>query len=110
MKKINFSKAPSKMADLDPKSLSIVEINKHQLNILVGYNECPFCAEVEQIFKNYNIKYYYIQKHSNRTLESQIHDLYQHFTYPMVFVDGEWIGGCSELKAKIEEKPLRQRG
>lgn len=81
--------------DIFPK---INEVKEEKRNILIGFKECPYCVRAEEILEMRKIEYVYVYRDKEKELEDEIKKCYGHETYPMIFIDGEFVGGCAELK------------
>ena len=65
---------------------------------------CPFCQKALQILANHNIETESFEVSNNPELREKISSSvggYQ--TVPMIFIDDNFIGGCSELQS-LESK------
>ncbi|ELQ76498.1 Glutaredoxin [Trachipleistophora hominis] len=78
----------------------INELKEKKRNILIGFKECPYCVRAEEILNTKNIEFDYIYRAREEELEEEIKKCYGHETYPMIFINGEFVGGCAELKEK----------
>lgn len=78
---------------------NIIEAKK---NVLISRSDCPFCDRAEELLNKKNIPFEKVQKNENPILESEIREAYGHKTYPMVMLDGEFVGGCTELQNYIQ--------
>lgn len=78
----------------------INEIKEKKQSVFIGFRECPYCVRAEEILQLKNVMYEYVLRDEQPELEKEIKKSYGHKTYPMIFVDGEFVGGCSELMKK----------
>ncbi len=61
---------------------------------------CPYCIKAKEILAAKGIEYEDIDVSSNPTLRAEISESVGGYrTVPMIFLDGEFIGGCSDLQA-----------
>lgn len=64
---------------------------------------CPHCVRAKEILKQQNIPFveYTVGKDgiTKETIETKIGDGTTVRTVPQIFLDGKYVGGCSELKA-----------
>ncbi len=63
---------------------------------------CPFVATAIQIFKNHKIDFQYFDILKEEGMKQTIKDYTNHPTFPQIFIDGEFIGGCDKLR-ELEE-------
>ena len=76
--------------------------------LIIGRSTCPYCVGAEQLLKDKMITH---QRLDLDLLPSMAYDilstiLHEHLEYqyvPMIFHDGEFIGGLSELKTHIAD-------
>lgn len=80
----------------------ITSIRKERRTLMVGFTKCPFCVQADEILTLQKGKgnFEYIMRSDNPKLEAEVRKCFEHETYPMIFVDGEFVGGCSELRVK----------
>lgn len=67
-------------------------------NLILGKAGCPFCVEAIKIFMNKLVNFIYIAKEKDDEMVNEIKEKYQHVTFPAVFFDGKFVGGCDSLK------------
>lgn len=61
---------------------------------------CPFCIKAKAILAEKGVDYEDIDVSSNPELRAKVSESVGGYrTVPMIFLDGEFIGGCSELQA-----------
>lgn len=77
-------------------------MSKH---VVLGAEWCPFCVKVFNYFKQHNIPFRSVDTDSaegakERTELSKKHNWK---TIPMVFVDGQFIGGCDDFFAALKQ-------
>jgi glutaredoxin 3 len=69
---------------------------------------CPFCVKAVALLKQREIKTEAFDISSNPKLRAEISDSVGGYnTVPMIFLDGEFVGGCSELQALEAQGKLR---
>lgn len=71
---------------------------------LYTWTTCPFCVRAKEILEDEGIPYEEHVMDGKRAELSEVKRRYDHDTVPIILLDGEFIGGCSELEA------LRRRG
>lgn len=61
---------------------------------------CPFCIQAKALLQERNIEYVDHDVSNNAELRAQASaKAGGHSTVPMIFLEGKFIGGCSELQA-----------
>lgn len=83
-------------------------IEQHPV-VIVGMAQNPFCKKVRKHLKDAGIRYHYIEHGSYFKSWQQRLTLKMWMgwpTFPMVFINGEFIGGCAETKNLIASGQL----
>lgn len=69
-------------------------------------NDCPYCVKAKQILSEKGVEVTEIKIPSDMTrdkfaefIEPHLND--KDLTVPQIFVDGEYVGGCDDLEAKL---------
>lgn len=72
--------------------------------ILYSKDGCPYCDKAKELVKRMSIEYivYRLDKDFTRDTIKAIFP--QAKTYPVITVDGLWIGGYTELASLIEKE------
>ena len=73
---------------------------------------CGFSAQTIQIFKKLGKPFETVNVLSNPEIRSRLHEYSQWPTFPQVFVNGQFIGGCdivTEMNENGELKPLVEK-
>ena len=70
-------------------------------SFVVTKPKCKYCAEALQILHSKNITFKELPVSEHLELSQEINKTYKHMTYPMVFLDKKFVGGCSDLKLLI---------
>ncbi len=69
---------------------------------IYGKTQCPFCDKAKQLCEREGLDFVYKQLDKDFTRE----DLFEQFpgarTFPQIKMDGENIGGYTELAAKLD--------
>lgn len=65
-----------------------------------GTQYCPYCDAAKQLLTQKNRPFEYIDLTDNADLRNDLVEKYNYRTVPMIFIDGEFIGGFTELQAK----------
>lgn len=83
----------------------LLEQNK---NIILGMASCPFCIRAAELLMKKSIKFLYIPKETCGSIDEEVRKFREglpdqnrrRHTYPAVFIDGEYIGGCDDLVSR----------
>ncbi|KRH95327.1 Glutaredoxin [Pseudoloma neurophilia] len=76
-------------------------IKNKKLNIIIGMPCCEASKDAFRLMNRKGIKFECGCWNNNTVLKKQIQKLYEHNTCPMIFLDGDFVGGYRELKNKI---------
>lgn len=60
---------------------------------------CPFCIRARQLLDDRGVPYEEHVLDGDPALETEVKQKYDHWTVPIVLVDGQFIGGSDELAA-----------
>ena len=58
---------------------------------------CPFCIRAKQLLEQHSVEY---QEHVMDDRDAELEEVkarHQHYTVPIVLLDGQFVGGCDEL-------------
>lgn len=69
--------------------------------LLYSRENCFYCKLAKQLLDSKNLKYEHIDISNNVDLHSKMIDQTGQRTVPYVFIDGEFIGGYTELKKHL---------
>lgn len=87
---------------------SVAELIKANKVVMFSWIHCPFCVRAKEILSQFEAKkqikldkvVYEVDTMSNgEDLRAQIKKAYNHETVPAIFINGQFIGGCSELQS-----------
>ena len=68
---------------------------------------CPFCIRAKALLQERGIEFVDHDVSNNPDLRAEVSESVGGYnTVPMIFMDGEFIGGCSELQALEAEGKL----
>ncbi len=67
---------------------------------------CPYCAGAKELLKSKNLAFEEIDVENNQKLREELSEKYNYRTVPMIFIDGEFIGGFSDLQQLEAEGKL----
>lgn len=65
---------------------------------------CSYCSFARKMLEEKNIKYTEYKLDKDFTKDELLAKVPTAKTYPVIIIDGEFIGGFSELKRMLEEK------
>ncbi|KPI84695.1 glutaredoxin-like protein [Leptomonas seymouri] len=86
-------------------------ISLHKV-VMFSWVHCPYCVRAKEILKPLvtDMKVYEVEEMQNgEDLRKQIYDTYKHETVPAIFINGEFIGGCSDLQALQKSGELAKK-
>lgn len=63
---------------------------------------CPYCVAAKELLKEKGIEFKVIDAIENFEERDALAEKHNHRTVPMIFLDGEFVGGFSELQ-KLDE-------
>ncbi len=64
---------------------------------------CPFCVAAKDLLKSKGMEFEEIDVENDPDLREKLSQEHDYRTVPMIFIDGEFIGGFSELQGTINE-------
>ena len=64
---------------------------------------CPFCVAAKDFLKSKGMEFEEIDVENDPDLREKLSQELDYRTVPMIFIDGEFIGGFSELQGTINE-------
>jgi glutaredoxin 3 len=71
--------------------------------IVWSKNQCPYCDQAKALLKMKGIEFEERNINKDYTREALLEAVPNARTVPQIFLDGELIGGFTELKAKLTE-------
>jgi len=79
---------------------------------MVTKKVCPFCVEAKRIFKEHGVEPHIIEYESTKSSEmeqimSELSKDYNHSSFPAIFYEDKFIGGCDKLKDFYANKENR---
>lgn len=83
---------------------TITDALKISSSFMVSKTNCPFCHEASGILKERNVSFkeYNVDDLSGREsiqkLALEIMNKEKHKTFPMIYLNGKFVGGCDKLK------------
>ncbi|CBH17029.1 glutaredoxin, putative [Trypanosoma equiperdum] len=88
---------------------SIASMIKGNKVVVFSWVTCPYCVRAEKLLhaRTKDITVHYVDKMSEgEQLRGEIYQAYKHETVPAIFINGNFIGGCSDLEALDKEGKL----
>ena len=73
---------------------------------LYTWTTCPFCIRAKQVLDEHGVSYEEIVMDGKNAELNEVKSKYGHHTVPIVLLDGEFVGGCSELEALARQGKL----
>lgn len=83
-------------------SATVAELATQHKVVMFSWVHCPYCVRAKEILKPIakDMQIYECDEMANgEDLRAQILKSYNHETVPAIFINGEFIGGCSDLQA-----------
>ena len=75
---------------------------------LYTWARCPFCIRAKELLDDEGIAYdEHVMDGRNKELD-ELKRRYDHDTVPIILLDGEFIGGCTELEELVRRGGLRK--
>ncbi|KAG5499229.1 hypothetical protein JIQ42_04042 [Leishmania sp. Namibia] len=81
---------------------TVAELITRNKVVMFSWVTCPFCVRAKEILQPLSTDmcvYECDQMPDGEELRKQILKTYNHETVPAIFINGEFIGGCSDLQA-----------
>lgn len=76
---------------------------------MLSWEQCPYCVRAKAILEPIapDLKVYLIDKMSNGDeIKNAVYKKYNHETVPAIFIDGNFIGGCSDIQELQQQGKL----
>lgn len=68
--------------------------------VIYSGSHCPYCEKAKALLNTKNIPFAEHNARGNKMQEfMELAEKHNHFTIPMIFIDGQFIGGCDTLVA-----------
>lgn len=83
------------------------ELENHKTFIVTTEN-CTYCKLAKTLFKKKNKEYHEILASQNRDLVQEIMNTKEYMTFPMIYLDGVFIGGYDQLNQHYNNKENKQ--
>ncbi|CAJ1027775.1 Glutaredoxin/Glutathione S-transferase, N-terminal domain containing protein, putative [Leishmania lindenbergi] len=93
-------------------STAVAELIRQNKVVVFSWVQCPFCTRAKSILTSVtkDVRVYECDQMANgEDLRHQILKAYQHETVPAIFINGEFVGGCSDLEAMQKSGDLAKR-
>ncbi|KAI4291603.1 glutaredoxin 3 [Pancytospora philotis] len=65
---------------------------------------CPFCVKAVKLLNEHGIEHKVFDHREYAELDADITSITGHRTYPKIYRDELFVGGCSELEKMLKEK------
>ncbi|ESL06103.1 glutaredoxin [Trypanosoma rangeli SC58] len=69
--------------------------------VMFSWVSCPYCVRAEKLLRpmTNDFKIYHVDQMSEgEALRKEIYEKYQHETVPAIFINGKFVGGCSDVE------------
>ena len=79
--------------------------------IVFSKSYCPYCVEAKNILQRGNVEYVAQELDTmseGSAIQNALEDITGQRTVPNIFIAGNHIGGCSDLKAKVKSGVVPQ--
>ena len=73
---------------------------------IYGRDSCPFCRRAKDLAATQDADYQYHDVEQDPAAQKKREEFvvkYDHRTVPVVFIDGDFVGGYSEMAAKLKD-------
>ncbi len=74
--------------------------------VMYRTKECPYCIKAKNLFDDKNIEVKEIYVDGDQALRNKMQEISGRHTVPQIFINGEHIGGCSDLYSLEEQNKL----
>lgn len=74
--------------------------------IIWSKNSCPFCVQAKALLESKGIEYEERNISKDYTREQLLESVPTARTLPQIFLDGEYVGGFTELRNKLNGKMI----
>lgn len=91
---------------------TVAELIPQHKVVMFSWVHCPYCVRAKEILKPLvnDMQVYEVDEMENgENLRKQIYDTYNHDTVPAIFINGEFVGGCSDLQALQKSGELAKK-
>ncbi|ELA48076.1 hypothetical protein VCUG_00499 [Vavraia culicis subsp. floridensis] len=76
-------------------------VKEHKLSVICGMKDCEDCIEAHKLLKEKSIDVKCACMQMNPVLVDETEKEYGHRTFPIIFVNGEFVGGYADLRKKF---------
>lgn len=67
---------------------------------------CPFCIRAADMLRQQEISFKEFDFKKYEQLNKDITEATDHMTYPKIYLNKEWVGGCSDLYEYFKKKNI----
>ncbi len=68
---------------------------------------CPYCIRAKEFFAERNIAYREVDVTADPGKLEELKALTKHMTVPQIFIDNEFVGGYTDMIAKVKSGELK---
>lgn len=77
------------------------------MSFIITTKGCPYCMRALEILDKQAMDYKQMDRQDCPELVEQVKSTFRHKTFPMIFLFGQFVGGCSELECfRFDRRPL----
>jgi len=80
----------------------IDKVLKYAPNLMIIKPGCPSCSRAQELL--HDRSYVTMSNTENLELIDAIKEKYAHRTYPMIFLEKRFVGGCDDLEIYLRKK------
>lgn len=87
-------------------NVTLKEVLSKLDTFMVIKNGCPFCIRAADLLRSHEIPFEEFDHTKFSQLDQDIKEATGHTTYPKIYLNKEWVGGCSDLYAQFKDKDI----
>jgi len=81
----------------------VKQIQKDKRTIVFGTSSCGFTQEALKLLPDAQVLFFDKQKAAGQQMKELLQERLNHKTVPMVFIDGDFVGGYGDLRNKLKD-------
>ena len=74
--------------------------------VIYSKDYCPYCVRAKDYFKQRNIPFEEIDVTKDASVLEELKQRTQHLTVPQIFIDDVFVGGYTDLIAKVNRSEI----
>ncbi|KAH9592999.1 Glutaredoxin [Trypanosoma melophagium] len=90
---------------------SLASLKSTNKVVMFSWVTCPYCVRAQKVLQpmTNDVKVYHVDEmEEGQALRDEIKKLYNHETVPAIFINGEFVGGCSDLEELNKQGKLAE--